>query len=233
MDNHYHLLMETIHANLSRGMRQLNGVYTQNFNRHHGKVGHILQGRFKAILVEKDAYLLEVSRYIVLNPVRAYIVKTPGEWKWSNYPATAGHHKAPKFLATTWILSQFHDDMRNAQKRYQEFVSEGKPEKTPWLHLKGQIFLGRDAFIEKTRKLIEHKETLQEIPRQSRVIGRPGLREIFHDSPHRKERNRRIVTAHETHEYTLKEIGDHLGLHYSTVSRLKTGEREKTSKSKT
>ena len=100
MRNHYHLLIETPDGNLSQGMRQLNGVYTQRFNRRHNRVGHVLQGRYKAILVEKNSYLLELARYVVLNPVRAAgIVKSPGDWKWSSYRATAGYEKAiPCFI---------------------------------------------------------------------------------------------------------------------------------------
>jgi REP element-mobilizing transposase RayT len=89
MSNHYHLLVETPEGNLSKGMRQLNGVYTQDFNRTHHRVGHVFQGRYKAILVEKEAYLLELVRYVVLNPVRAGMVRTPGEWPWSSYRATS------------------------------------------------------------------------------------------------------------------------------------------------
>jgi len=89
MGNHYHLIIETIEGNISRGMRQLNGVYTQKFNWKHARTGHIFQGRFKAILVEKESYLLEVSRYVVLNPVRANMVERPEAWRWSNYAATA------------------------------------------------------------------------------------------------------------------------------------------------
>ena len=80
MNNHYHLLVETPDANLSKGMRQLNGVYTQWFNRKQRRVGHLFQGRYKAILVEKDAYLLELSRYIILNPIRAHMVDNLSEW---------------------------------------------------------------------------------------------------------------------------------------------------------
>ena len=90
MDNHYHLFIETPEGNLSQGMRQLNGVYTQRFNRCHNRVGHLYQGRYKAILVQKETYLLELSRYIVLNPVRARMVNAPQEWPWSNYRATIG-----------------------------------------------------------------------------------------------------------------------------------------------
>jgi putative transposase len=87
MGNHYHLLVETLRPTLSRGMREINGVYTQAFNRRHSRVGHVLQGRYKAVLVDKDSYLRELSRYIVLNPVRAQLCWTAGDWPWSSYRA--------------------------------------------------------------------------------------------------------------------------------------------------
>jgi REP element-mobilizing transposase RayT len=87
MSNHYHLVLETPEGNLAQGMRQLNGVYTQTINRSRQRVGHVFQGRYKAILVEKDSYLLELARYVVLNPVRAGMVSDAGDWPWSSYPA--------------------------------------------------------------------------------------------------------------------------------------------------
>jgi len=96
MSNHYHLLIETPDGNLSKGMRQLNGVYTQRFNDVHGRCGHVFQGRYKAIIVEKDAYLQEVARYIVLNPVRARMVGDPQDWPWSSYRATTGAASCPQ-----------------------------------------------------------------------------------------------------------------------------------------
>jgi putative transposase len=89
MDNHYHLVIETREANLSKGMRQLNGIYTQKYNWKHHRTGHVFQGRYKAIIVDRDAYLLEVCRYVVLNPVRAHAVEKIEDWKWSSYRATA------------------------------------------------------------------------------------------------------------------------------------------------
>ena len=90
MGNHYHLMMETPEPNLSRGMRQLNGVYTQKYNWRHQKVGHVFQGRYKAVVIEKESHLLEASRYVVLNPVRAGMVKQARQWRWSSYRATGG-----------------------------------------------------------------------------------------------------------------------------------------------
>ena len=94
MDNHYHLVLETPEGNLSRGMRQLNGIYTQKYNWRYTKTGHVFQGRYKAIVVDKESYLLELCRYVVLNPLRAAIVKEPQDWKWSSYRSTAGRATA-------------------------------------------------------------------------------------------------------------------------------------------
>jgi len=120
MDNH--LLVETVDGNLSMGMRHLNGVYTQRFKRRHNRVGHIYQGRFKSILVEQDSYLLELCRYVVLNPIRAGIVKHLGDYKWSSYKVTAGLIKTVPFLTVDWILGQFGKSRREAQNEYMRFV---------------------------------------------------------------------------------------------------------------
>ena len=125
MDNHYHLMIETPTGNLSRGMRQLNGVYTQLYNKRHGMVGHLFQGRFKAILVEKECYLLQLCRYIVRNPVAAGITNNPAAWQWRSYRATAGLAPAPEWLTIDWILGQFGGTRPEAQKHYREFVSLG------------------------------------------------------------------------------------------------------------
>jgi len=126
MSNHYHLLIETPGANLSRGMQLLNGVYTQWFNRQHGRVGHLLQGRFKAILVEKESHLLELARYIVLNPVRAKMVRSVRDWPWSSYRATSGQSDVPEFLTVDWVLSQFDRDRARAVPAYRRFVRQGR-----------------------------------------------------------------------------------------------------------
>jgi hypothetical protein len=115
MTDHYHIVVETPDANLSRGMRQLNGVYTQQFNRRHQLVGHLFQGRFKGILVERDAHLLELTRYVVLNPVRAGMVADAGDWRWSSYPAMVGSAPAPPWLEADGLLHQFGRTLQAAR----------------------------------------------------------------------------------------------------------------------
>ena len=220
MDNHYHLVIETPEGNLSRGMRQLNGVYTQRFNRRHER-GHLFQGRYKSILVDKDSYLLTVCRYVVLNPVRAGIVSGPGEWKWTSYRATAGSIERPRFLTVDWVLSQFGRDKTEARAQYRRFVSAGWKERSPWKELRGQILLGAGDFAEKFKELLKGKERIEEIPRIQRYLTRPSLDTVLSSRKIKDKRGRdkSIYEAYSLYGYTLREIADHLGVHYSTVSR--------------
>jgi len=109
----------------------LNGIYSQQFNRRHNRVGHVLQGRYKAIVVDKDKYLLELCRYVVLNPVRAGIVRWPEQWRWSSYKGTAGYAKGISCLMRDWILLQFGDGRGDAEKRCRGFVHEGLKLESP------------------------------------------------------------------------------------------------------
>src|SRR3972149_972326 len=168
MTNHYHILIETPEANLAQGMRQLNGVYTQRFNRAHERVGHVFQGRYKAILVERDSYLLELARYVVLNPLRAKMVKRLEAWPWSSYRATCGQADAPAWLQTDWILAQFGQRRSSAIAKYVSFVHEGARLPSIWTQLQGQIYLGSESFIRKKKAKIKRKPALDEIPRAQR-----------------------------------------------------------------
>jgi REP element-mobilizing transposase RayT len=219
MDNHYHLLLETPDPNLSLGMRMLNGVYTQAFNRDHQRVGHVFQGRYQAVLVEKDAHLLELCRYIVLNPVAAGMVTGPEQWPWSSYRATAFNENAPDFLSTSWVLGQFAGTRPRAMEAYCKFVSEGKQMQRPWAKLKGQIFLGSEVFVKEAGRMLGDNQLAGEIPRLQRCAARPILAELFACHVGKAERNALIRQAHVAHGYTLKEIAAHLGLHYSTAGK--------------
>ncbi len=140
--------IETPDPNLSLGMRNLNSAYTQSFNRRHKRVGHVFQGRYKSIIVEKNAHLLELCRYVVLNPVRAHMVTKPGDWNWSSYNSTANNEDPLDFLTIDWILGQFSLKKMIAQENYRKFVESGIEDKTdPWDSLKGQVFFGSEEFI--------------------------------------------------------------------------------------
>jgi len=217
MNNHYHLLIETPYANLSRGMRQLNGLYTQRFNRKHQRVGHLFQGRYQAILVDKDNYLLELSRYVALNPVRAKIVKDPKDWEWSAYQATTGH-KGISCLTTDWILSQF-DNKQKASSLYQAFVLSGIKAESPLKAVKGQLFLGQENFIDKIKHLMSVTENLREITKKQRYVTRLSLNEILKYQD-KKSRDQAMYEAHQQYGYTLKDIAEYIGVHYTTVSRV-------------
>jgi putative transposase len=225
MTNHYHLLIETPDGNLSKGMRQLNGVYTQRFNRSHGRVGRVFQGRYKAVFVEKESYLLELSRYIVLNPVRARMVHSAGEWSWSSYQATAGLSPALPFLATDWLLACFGHQKKRAIEGYKKFVAEGAGQPSPWESLRNQVYLGGEQFVEGMQSLIDGEKELSEIPVSQR---RPLAKPLATYQKHAMDRNSAIVAAYESGGYTLKGLGEYFGLHYSTVSGILKNHKSKT-----
>ena len=225
MTNHYHILIETPEANLAKGMRHLNGVYTQRYNRAHGRVGHVFQGRYKAILVERDNYLLELARYVVLNPLRAKMIKRLEAWPWSSYLATCGQTGSPAWLETDWILAQFGQRRSSAIEKYISFVHEGARLPSIWSQLQGQIYLGSESFVHKMQALIDQKPTLDEIPKaQRRAITQP-LSEFEKNF----ERNEGMARSYLSGQHTMAAIARHFGVHYATVSRaVKSLEKKKT-----
>jgi hypothetical protein len=228
MTNHYHLLLETPEGNLSRAMRHVNGIYTQGYNRVHRRTGQLLQGRFKANLVEKEGYLLELARYIVLNPVRAHIVPDPAAWAWSSYRATAGIKPAPAWLTTDWLLGAVGGRTKvEARRRYQVFVRQGmgetaRSERISW----DRAVIGGEAFLQWVRERLQGRTDLEEVPRGQRHIGRPSLESLFAGPLERNERNRRIQEAFGRHGYRLNEIAAATGLHYSRVSHIANAEAD-------
>jgi putative transposase len=151
------------------------GVYTHWFNRTHHRVGHVFQGRYKAILVEKDSYLLETARYVLLNPVRTGVVDDPEAWPWSSYTATIGEALAPEWLQTDWLLGQFGNRRRQAVAKYVEFVRAGVGLPSLWERLKGQIYLGSDEFVESMLRRADSGQALGEVPRVQRQPVPPPL----------------------------------------------------------
>lgn len=224
MSNHYHLLVETPDANLALGMRQLNGVYTQRTNRRHKRVGHVFQGRYTAIIVQKESYLLELARYIVLNPVRARMVRSAQNWPWSSYRATAGQVRGPGWLTTDWILAAFSARKAAAIRAYRTFVFEGKNQPSPWAELTNQIYLGDDTFVEKLQRELEGDQDLSEIPTAQR---RPVPKPLSDHEQQAESRDEAIRLAYTSGGYSMKEIGEHFGLHYSRISRILKAGRAK------
>jgi len=223
MGNHYHLLLETLEANLSRAMRQLNGVYAQHFNRRHERSGHVTEGRFHAQVIDRDSYLHEVCRYIALNPVRAALASHPRDWRWSSYRATAGEVRAPAFLTVDWVLSLHRAASRSeAERRYARFVMAGLREAdAAWDPT--QIGLpGNPEPRAEIASSAQRAAASREIARSQRFPLRPPLEEIFAGSTSREDRDARCVAAVLDHGYTLRAVAEYLGLHYATVSRALT-----------
>ena len=233
MDNHYHLLVETPEKNLPKFMAQLNGVYTLKFNKRHQRVGHLFQGRYKSIHVDKDIYLKELCRYVVLNPVRAKMKEHPGQWRWSSYRATAGLEKAPQWLEIRWVLGQFGRNLRSAQKSYRAYVLKSmKVEDSPWEKAKHGLYLGGEKFLAKMQALAVQDISL-DIPKYQKKLVRPSIKEVFEKVAKnhgmklsglmaRKRgmaeiRDVGIYLLKKEYGYSLKEIGEVMGVGFSAV----------------
>lgn len=214
MSNHYHLVLETVEGNLSQGMRQLNGVYTQHVNRRYERVGHVFQGRYKAILIEREGYLLELSRYVVLNPVRAGMVADAAQWPWSSYAAMTGQTPSPSWLQTDWLLGQFGVDRAMAVARYRDFVRAGVGLPSLWDQLRGQIYLGSDDFLASLQS--QASERIGEVPRAQR---RPLAQPLAHYVQACADPRHGMAAAYASGDYTMQAVAQAFDVHYATVSR--------------
>jgi REP element-mobilizing transposase RayT len=214
MPTHVHLVLEPDREPLSRMMQQLNSAYSQFFNRRHARVGHVLQGRFKALLVDRDEYFLQLLRYVVLNPVKSDLVENPGAWRWSSYRATAGL-SARSFLALDGVWRMFAIDDRDAQRRFVAFVDAGRGEAPP---SEGLVF-GSDAFKARVAVALEPHRDVCDFVRRERYAVRPRLEDLLADCQDRVSRRRAMAEAYWRHAYTLREIGTLLGYRESTVLR--------------
>jgi putative transposase len=180
-------------------------------------VGHLFQGRYKAILVDGDAYLLELTRYVVLNPVRAGMVKHPGEWFWSSFRAMTRQSKVPPWLATEGLLAQFSPERTEAVRRYVQFVDEGAQEESIWKDLNRQIFLGDDRFVTRMQAMRESLPDTVGVPLAQQRSPAPPLAALTSELPNRDEA---IVAAYATGEYSYQEIAEFFGLHFTTVGKI-------------
>src|SRR4051794_15598797 len=224
MNNHYHFVLHTRQANLSLLMRHINGVYTQAFNRRHDKAGHLFQGRFKAILVDRDAYLLEVCRYVDLNPVRAQLVRKPEAWAWSSYRAHVGQTPAPAWLDTEGLHGYLLGrpvrtaaDRRRAADRYARLVAS-VPDASLWdSALRQQIYLGDEAFVERMQALAEPRNSTDN---DTLKIQRRKSRTLAQWVQSCENREQALYNAHTHSAMTMSAIARELGLSISRVSRL-------------
>ncbi len=206
MGNHYHLAVETPSGNLSRGMAQLNGRYARYFNRRYQRCGHVFQARFRSILIERETQLLVVCRYVVLNPMRAWLSQEPEGWLWSSYRQTAGIDPVQFPPGADLLLARFAPERSRAQALYRQFVADGVGER-----LGKQVVgerLGSEEFLR------ERIPAADEIPHVQVEPLPPSLEELFTNGDPAP-----ILTAYRRHGYTLRDIAEHLGCHYSTISR--------------
>ncbi|NIS09475.1 MAG: addiction module toxin RelE [Candidatus Dadabacteria bacterium] len=218
----YNIAIETPRGNLSVGMRQLNGIYTQKFNRKNKKSGNVFQGRFKAVVVQKDKYFLDICRHVVTLSQREGITNNINTFKWSSYRATAGTVDSPEFLHVDWIHSQFAKRTKNAQDKYRDYIKGAKKADNPLDSVRGQILLGDEQFIEQMTLMLIKGRNKEDVPKWQRHIKRPALEVIFKgiETKSAKQRNKKVKEAHGKHGYTLKDIGQYLGLHYTSISRI-------------
>ena len=224
MGNHYHFVLHTRQGNLSLLMRHINGVYTQTFNRRHNKSGHLFQGRFKAILVDRDAYLLEVCCYVDLNPVRARMVRKPENWTWSSYKAHVGLAPTPVWLDTAGLHGYLLGrpvrgvtDYKRAAHRYARLVAS-VPDANLWdSALRQQIYLGDEVFVARMQARAEPRNsTDSDIPK----IQRRKVRTLAHWLESGETREMALYRAHTEGAIPMSAIARELKLSVSRVSRL-------------
>jgi putative transposase len=215
MTNHYHVVLETVEGNLAQGMRQLNGLYSQYFNRRHELVGHLFQGRYKAVLVQRESYLLELARYVVLNPLRAGIVTSPDSWPWSSHACTMGTVPAPLWLDTWSILRHFGSKSDSAREAYRHFVLAGVGQESPLKKTRHQLLLGDEAFVAQAQQAALTSEFLAVAKTQRRAVSL-SLADYQVRYPTRDEA---MAQAYHSTAYTMEQIAAHFGVSSKTVSR--------------
>ena len=230
LENHYHVVVEVPHSNLSRGMRQLNGVYTQHYNRRHLGEGPVFRGRFKSIVFEKDLYLLAICRHVLLNPLRISGQASLEKYRFSSYLAMIGEVSSPDFLHRDTVLQSFSADLEKAEARWKKFVADGQQADSPLAGRSNQVLLGSEQFVDRLQTLMKNSRKAKQAPkRQNR---RKSLRVLFRQvaNQSKTERNALIKQAHLQYDYTLIEIGSFLGLHYTTVSKVVNADHQKLGK---
>jgi REP element-mobilizing transposase RayT len=238
MDNHYHLILETPKGNLLKVMHGLNGRYTGYFNRKYGRAGHLFQGRYRGIIIDKDSYLIPLSRYVHLNPVRARVVERPEHYRWSSYRGYIGREKECGWIEYSWVLPQFGRYRNGARRKYKKYTEEALKSKVenPLERLHGQVILGREEFINRVKGMFKGGPLSQEILERKRLEQHPALDGVLKltakafkiDEDSIRDRGIRANTARKVALYFAKRytgLGNEQiaqsfgGIHYSAVSK--------------
>jgi REP element-mobilizing transposase RayT len=220
MGNHFHLVVETPEPNLSEGMRILNGTYTQYVNRAYGRTGHLFQGRFHAILVDRNPYLLEVIRYVVLNPVRAKLTVSPQDWPWSSYRATVGLQQPPEWLDPGFALdavSERTGTLEDKRAFFAAYVEAGiHSSRSPMEDLRQQIYLGDEQFVAQAQEKVRPEASLSDVIREQKRPPLEALEDFERTYPDRKEA---MARAYLSGQFSQAEISLYFGVHTSSVSK--------------
>lgn len=215
MGTHFHLVIQTPRANISRFMQYLNSEFAKFFNWRHKFTGHVYEGRFKSPVIEDSHYLASAIAYVARNPVEALLVKDAADWKWSSYRAIVGKCVCPKFLYIDWLTRLYQaETLEGSRRLLREAVHTDSANglDTAGVH-------GTPEFRRKIKKVISATLYKMEVPRSYRAIARPPLNELF-EGIRKSERRTAILRAHVVHGYLLSEIARYLDLHPTTISRI-------------
>jgi len=238
MNNHYHILLETKEANLSRIMHHINVSYTVYYNKKYERSGHLFQGRYKALLIDKENYLLELSRYIHLNPVRAGIVEKPEDYRWSSYRYYTGQvQNLPEWLNIDWVVERFGKDRVSAFREYRKFIDEGlcKKIRNPFDNVFANTILGSNDFVERIKERIKGNfERDIEVPATKSLVVSYTIDDILDivsnyfniEVMEIKKRKRGFLPrkiamylARRLTDLSLRELADYFGTSYTAISK--------------
>ena len=221
LPDRYSFVVETPHGDLATGMRRFCSSYTRHVNDQNKHSGRIFHGPWRAVLLEPDAWLLPMCRHVVLQPVTSSMVATPEEWPWSSYQATVmSTHVRSAPLAAEALLSRLGQTREDAVAAYADYIRAGIGQPTPLAHVMPPGILGTQAFVQVVTEHLVERASEPSVAAVLLMLARPSLTQIFGPDVRRERAQLPLrVTAAVHLGYSLVQIGDHLGVHYTTVSR--------------
>jgi len=221
LPDRYSIVVETPHGDLGTGMRRFISSYTRHMNRQDKRPGRVFRGAYRAVLLEPDAWLLPVCRDVVLQPVASGVVATPEEWPWSSYQATVmSTHVRSAPLAAESLLSRFGQTQEEAVAAYADYIRAGIGQPTPLAHVMPPGILGTQTFVQMVTEHLVSRASEPSVAAILLLLARPSLTQIFGPDVRREHSQLPLRVAAAVHlGYSLVQIGGHLGVHYTTVSR--------------